>query len=56
MFAISAVGLVVNQIVLYLAVGVFHMHLVLSKMAATAAVFGWNYTARSRWVFRRSAP
>jgi len=55
-FAISAVGLVVNQIVLYLAVGVLHMHLVLSKMAATAAVFGWNYTARSRWVFRRSTP
>ena len=51
-FGISAVGLVVNQIMLYLGIGVLRLDLVLSKMAATGAVFGWNYMARSRWVFR----
>lgn len=51
-FGISAVGLALNQLVLYLGIGVLRMDLVLSKLAATGAVFGWNYTARSRWVFR----
>ena len=51
-FGISAVGLVLNQLVLYLGIGVLRMDLVLSKLAATGAVFGWNYSARSRWVFR----
>ena len=51
-FAISAVGLVLNQAVLYLCVGVLRMDLLLSKLIATGAVFGWNYAARSRFVFR----
>ena len=51
-FGISAVGLVVNQIMLYIGIGVLRLDLILSKVAATGAVFGWNYTARSRWVFR----
>ena len=51
-FGISAVGLALNQLVLYLGIGVLRMDLLLSKLAATGAVFGWNYTARSRFVFR----
>jgi putative flippase GtrA len=52
-FAISAIGLVVNQAVLYVGVGILRVDLLLSKVAATGAVFIWNYTARARWVFRR---
>ena len=52
-FAISAIGLVVNQAVLFLGVGILRTDLLLSKLAATGTVFVWNYTARSRWVFRR---
>ena len=51
-FGISAVGLVLNQLVLYLGIGVLRQDLLLSKLAATGVVFGWNYTARSRFVFR----
>ena len=51
-FAISTVGLALNQAVLYLGIGVLEMDLVLSKLVATGAVFGWNYAARSRFVFR----
>jgi len=54
-FGISAVGLVVNQIILYIGIGVLRLDLILSKVAATGAVFAWNYTARSRWVFRSRA-
>lgn len=52
-FAISAVGLVLNQLMLYLGIGVLKIDPVLSKLAGTGVVFGWNYTARSRFVFRR---
>lgn len=51
-FAVSAVGLALNQFMLYLGFGVLRMDLMLSKLVATATVFGWNYTARSRFVFR----
>jgi putative flippase GtrA len=52
-FAISAVGLVLNQLMLYLGIGLLKMHPVLTKLAGTGVVFGWNYAARSRFVFRR---
>ena len=51
-FGISAVGLALNQLILYVGISVLRMDLLLSKMIATGAVFGWNYTARYRFVFR----
>ena len=54
-FAVSAVGLAINQAVLYAAVGRLGAPLLPSKLAATAVVFGWNYLMRSRVVFRPSA-
>ena len=50
-FAVSAVGLALNQLMLYVGISVLRMDLMLSKNAATGAVFGWNYTARYRFVF-----
>ena len=52
-FAISAVGLAVNQAVLYVGVGILRIDMLLAKLFATGAVFVWNYTARAHWVFRR---
>ena len=54
-FGISAVGLALNQLMLYIGIGVLRMDLLLSKIAATGAVFGWNYTTRYRFVFKGSA-
>jgi len=51
-FGVSAFGLAVNQLVLYLGVAVVRLDVVLSKVAATGAVFLWNYTVRSRFVFK----
>lgn len=51
-FGVSAFGLAVNQLVLYLGVAVVRLDVVLSKIVATGAVFIWNYTARSRFVFK----
>ena len=51
-FAVSAIGLAVNQLVLYVAVGLLRFDVLLSKLIATAAVFSWNYMVRSRFVFR----
>lgn len=51
-FGVSAIGLVLNQLVLFIGIGLLRMDVVLSKLFATAAVFAWNYNARSRFVFR----
>jgi putative flippase GtrA len=54
-FAVSAVGLALHQLVLYAGVGLLHVHLLLAKVVATGTVFLWNYGARSRFVFPRLA-
>ena len=54
-FAVSAVGLVLNQAALYVAVGRLGAPLVPGKLLATALVFAWNYLMRARVVFRRRA-
>ncbi|MEO5763732.1 MAG: GtrA family protein [Casimicrobiaceae bacterium] len=51
-FAVSAVGLALNQLVLYLSVEFAQANVVVGKLIATGAVFGWNYLARARFVFR----
>lgn len=52
-FAVSIVGLAVNQIVLFALVSRFGVELMLSKVAATLTVFLWNFSARNYFVFRR---
>lgn len=52
-FAVSAVGLLVNQMVLYTGVEKFDLDLLVSKIAATCAVFLWNYGARAHFVFKK---
>ncbi len=50
-FLVSGLALLVNQIILYVAIELFHWPLFLSKVLATTTVFFWNYFGRSRLVF-----
>ena len=50
-FAISALALLVNQVVLYIAIEWLEWHLIFSKIIATGAVFFWNYFGRSKLIF-----
>jgi putative flippase GtrA len=54
-FAVSAIGLAINQGVLFVAVDRLGLDLVLSKILATGIVFLWNYQLRANFVFRGQA-
>jgi putative flippase GtrA len=51
-FAVSAVGLAINQGVMFVAVDRLGLDLVLSKILATGIVFLWNYQLRANFVFK----
>jgi putative flippase GtrA len=51
-FAVSAIGLAINQGVLFVAVHNLGLDLVLSKILATGIVFLWNYQLRANFVFK----
>ena len=50
-YAVSAVGLVINQAVLYVLVDRVEAELMLAKLTATVTVFFWNYCMRNNYVF-----
>ena len=50
-FAVSAVGLGVNQAILWACVELGGFALLAAKLAATATVFCWNYLGRRHLVF-----
>jgi putative flippase GtrA len=50
-FAVSLVGLGINQVILSLGVDRWGFDLLVSKLAATGCVFFWNYFARRLIVF-----
>jgi putative flippase GtrA len=50
-FVVSAIGLALNQAILWACVELGGMGLLVSKLAATAAVFSWNYLSRRHFVF-----
>ncbi len=51
-FVVSALGLAVNQSILWLAVEQFGLELILAKLCATGTVFFWNYAIRHFYIFR----
>lgn len=51
-FVVSAVGLIINQVVLALLVERQGVDVLLSKIAATGSVFFWNYGARRHYIFK----
>lgn len=50
-FVVSGIGLLVNQVILYISVEYLLLDKLLAKLLATAAVFLWNYLCRARYVF-----
>lgn len=50
-FAVSAAGLALNGLVLWLAVEYLRFELMAAKLAATGVVFFWNYFARRVLIF-----
>ncbi|MGA7981021.1 MAG: GtrA family protein [Chromatiaceae bacterium] len=53
-FVVSAIGLAINQLAMLVLVGYLSFNLLLSKIAASGIVFGWNYSARAHFVFKPS--
>lgn len=51
-FLISFIGLGVNQVVLYLGIGILGWEMLFIKLCATGSVFFWNFGARSQFIFR----
>jgi putative flippase GtrA len=51
-YLVSAIGLAVHLVVLYVAVDRLFLELMLSKVIATGSVFLWNFLARNYFVFR----
>jgi len=52
-YAISGVGLVIHEVILWLFVSSMQTELVTSKLIATGSVFFWNYYARHHFVFAK---
>jgi len=50
-YAVSAIGLLINQAVLYVLVDRVGAELMLAKFTATVTVFFWNYAMRNNYVF-----
>jgi putative flippase GtrA len=51
-FLVSVVGLLVNQIILYVAIELASSNLLIAKLVATAGAFFWNYFSRSKFIFK----
>jgi putative flippase GtrA len=50
-FAVSGVGLILNQIIMWLLIEHISSPLLLSKLLAIGIVFFWNYFARKKFIF-----
>ena len=55
-YAVSAIGLLINQAVLYVLVDRVGAELMLAKFTATVTVFFWNYAMRNNYVFATPPP
>lgn len=51
-FAVSAIGLLINQSALGILIEWFGVDMLLAKIAATGSVFFWNYGARRHFIFK----
>lgn len=51
-FLISFIALGINQLVLYIGIGMLGWEMLFTKLCATASTFVWNFGLRSRFVFR----
>jgi putative flippase GtrA len=55
-FLVSGVGLLVNQLALYLLVRFLGLEVLIAKIGAIGTTFFWNYIARQSFIFRKPHP
>jgi len=51
-YVVSIIGLIENEVILYLLASILHIEIMISQVIAVGAVFFWNYIARNSFVFR----
>jgi putative flippase GtrA len=51
-YLVSFIGLLFNQLILFIAVGLLSMEIMVAKCIAIGLVFSWNYLARKHFVFK----
>lgn len=51
-FLVSGIGLVLNQLALYVGIALMGFYPLVAKIGATSVVFLWNFFARSRFIFK----
>jgi putative flippase GtrA len=52
-FLASVVGLLVNQVALYVLVSLLGINVLIAKIGAIGTTFFWNYAARQNFIFRK---
>jgi len=52
-FLASVLGLLVNQLTLYVLVSLLGLEVLLAKIAAIGTTFFWNYLVRQNFIFRK---
>ncbi|MCX6937395.1 MAG: GtrA family protein, partial [Verrucomicrobia bacterium] len=50
-FAVSGIGLVLNQLIMWLLIERILIPILISKLLAIGMVFFWNYFARKKFIF-----
>lgn len=51
--AIGVVGLLLNELIMYIGTDLFHLHYMFSKIISTVIVFFWNFFARKVLLFNK---
>ncbi|MGQ9847331.1 MAG: GtrA family protein [Bacteroidales bacterium] len=52
-YAASIIGLIGNEIILFILINLLHIEIMISQIIAIGVVFAWNYTARNSFVFKK---
>jgi len=55
-FLASGVGLLLNQLALYLFMRLLGLEVLIAKIGAIGTTFFWNYIARRSFIFRKPNP
>lgn len=49
---VSSIGLFINQMILFLLIGILNWDMVFAKIMATGSAFFWNYYSRKNYIFK----
>ena len=54
-FVVAVIGAVINTILMYLGVDVFHLYYLLAQILATGIVLLWNFIVNKFWTFGQAS-